>query len=81
MKEQLNLFHFEKDMDPIYQGIKRLRKGETFFGEYFMVTLNDFGIYEIQGEDFHEGKQKFEECYERVIELEENMKQERGRRG
>jgi len=74
LKEQLNLFHYVKDMDPIYQNLKKLRKGDSYKFRNFLITINPFGIYEIEGEDIHEASRNLDKCYEILMELIETEK-------
>ena len=55
--------------DPVYVAICKLKEGEKTTISNFEVKYNNFGLYEVSNEHFHEVFASSEACYEGLIYL------------
>lgn len=68
--EQINVYELlGNNIDPIYEKLSRLQKGETIELDDMRVTLNEFGLYELSGDSLHECFQDLMKCYQFVCQL------------
>lgn len=67
---QLDIYsYFGVNNDPVYLSICGLKEGEKTTINDFEVTYNNFGLYEVSNEYFHEVFASPEGCYEGLIYL------------
>lgn len=57
------------DEDPIYQSISKLDKGQKVLLGSICVTLNIFGLYEVETEESHDSFATLENCYQSICEI------------
>lgn len=68
--EQINVYDLlGNNIDPIYEKLSRLQKGESTELDDMRVSLNEFGLYELSGDSLHECFQDLKKCYRFVCSL------------
>ncbi|MDY0396811.1 hypothetical protein ACFSMW_14785 [Virgibacillus halophilus] len=67
--EQTNIYDFLVDMDPVLSKIKNLAKGQAFVLEQIRISLNPFGLYEVESADFHQQFVDCQKCYQFVCKV------------
>ena len=68
--EQINVFDLlGNDVDPVYETVANLNKGETVVLEDMNLSLNNFGLYELTHESWHECFRNMIECYRFICRI------------
>lgn len=66
--EQMNIYSFlGYECDPLYIQLKKLKKGEKIKFDDFVITKNEFNLFEIESEFIHLTGDSADAIYKKVL--------------
>lgn len=71
---QANIYEYlDRNIDPVFNHISQLKKGQSIDFKHMKITLNNFGLYEVETEESHNQFRGVMNCYYFVCNLIEKM--------
>ncbi|WP_042352278.1 hypothetical protein [Bacillus massiliigorillae] len=65
--EQLSIYNeLGHEFDPVYSKLLKVKEEGTIIIHNIKVFLNEFGLYEIEGQDVHDCSSDIDGCYEKI---------------
>lgn len=66
--EQMNIYSFlGYENDPLYIQIKKLKQNEKIKVDEFVITKNNFGLFEVESEQIHLQADTVDAIYKKIL--------------